>query len=77
MHRIDICYGLFDLAVQRKCVRLEQRAFTGADHLVAMAALAAAFPEHNLHVADLPYRLSSWALAEPVWLHRNDFNEYD
>jgi ribosomal protein S18 acetylase RimI-like enzyme len=31
-----------------------------------MAALVEAFPEHNLHVIDLPYRLCSWALDEPA-----------
>jgi mycothiol synthase len=31
----------------------------------AMIALAHAFPTDNLHVADLPYRLSSWAVDYP------------
>ena len=30
-----------------------------------MAALVRAFPASNLHIADLPYRLSSWALDDP------------
>lgn len=30
-----------------------------------MAALACAFPGENLHVIDLPYRLSSWAFDDP------------
>ena len=40
-----------------------------------MAALVAAFPKQNLHVADLPYRLSSWALDDPanvgLWLNEH------
>jgi mycothiol synthase len=47
------------------------RAFAGEADLQAMAALAKAFPTNNLHVADLPYRFSSWALDYPdniaVW----------
>jgi mycothiol synthase len=30
-----------------------------------MSALARQFADHNLHVIDLPYRLSSWALDDP------------
>jgi len=30
-----------------------------------MAVLVNAFPKSNLHVADLPYRLSSWAFDDP------------
>ncbi len=41
------------------------RPYTGEPDLQAMAALANAFPAHNLHVADLPYRFSSWALDYP------------
>jgi mycothiol synthase len=37
-----------------------------------MAALAYTFPDGNLHVTDLPYRLSSWGLDDPgnvrLWL---------
>ena len=40
-----------------------------------MAALAQAFPAENLHVVDLPYRLSSWALDDPdnvgLWLNEH------
>jgi ribosomal protein S18 acetylase RimI-like enzyme len=41
------------------------RAFTGEPDLQAMAALTNAFPSTNLHVTDLPYRFSSWALDDP------------
>jgi mycothiol synthase len=54
---------------------LHQRPFAGAADVTAMAALVDAFPEQNLHVVDLPYRLCSWALDEPdnvcLW-----FNEH-
>ena len=38
---------------------------TRAQQLAAMAALARAFPATHLHVIDLPYRFSSWALDDP------------
>lgn len=38
-----------------------QREFSGEADKWAMAALVQAFPAGNLHVTDLPYRLSSWA----------------
>jgi ribosomal protein S18 acetylase RimI-like enzyme len=38
--------------------------YDDTDKLV-MASLAAAFSGDNLHVIDLPYRLSSWALDDP------------
>lgn len=37
----------------------------GTDHH-ALIALARAFPATNLHIVDLPYRLSSWALDDPA-----------
>lgn len=43
----------------------QMRPYTGETDLQAMAALANAFPALNLHVADLPYRFSSWALDYP------------
>jgi mycothiol synthase len=43
---------------------LRQRPFSGKDDLRGMSALVEAFPEQNLHVVDLPYRLCSWALDE-------------
>ena len=41
------------------------RPYTGDPDLHSMSALANAFPTHNLHVTDLPYRFSSWALDYP------------
>jgi mycothiol synthase len=41
-----------------------QRSFSEGDDR-GMAALVRAFPASNLHIADLPYRLSSWALDDP------------
>ena len=41
-----------------------QREFSGEADLQAMAALAQASPADNLHVIDLPYRFSSWALDD-------------
>ena len=42
-----------------------QRGFSGETDVQAMIALAHLAPTDNLHVADLPYRMSSWALDEP------------
>lgn len=44
---------------------INQRAFSGQADVQAMSALAAAFPADNLHIVDLPYRCSSWALDDP------------
>lgn len=41
------------------------RKFSGEVDIQAMVDVARAFPEDNLHVVDLPYRLSSWALDDP------------
>jgi mycothiol synthase len=46
-------------------IKIEQRAFSGEPDKQAMLALARAFPGDNLHILDLPYRLSSWALDDP------------
>ena len=46
-------------------MELQLRPFGGEADLGSMAALAKAFPAANLHVADLPYRFSSWALDYP------------
>jgi ribosomal protein S18 acetylase RimI-like enzyme len=47
------------------------RAYAGAVDQQCMAQLAQTFPDGNLHVVDLPYRLSSWAFDYPenigVW----------
>lgn len=45
-------------------MKITQRTFSGATDLQQMAALVNAFPTDNLHVIDLPYRFSSWALDE-------------
>src|SRR5260370_14112437 len=54
---------------------LRQRPFAGTADVAAMAGLVADFPEHNLHVVDLPYRLCSWALDEPenvcLWVNEH------
>ena len=46
-------------------MKISQRAFSGQTAIQAMVALARAFPTHNLHFVDLPYRLSSWAMDDP------------
>ncbi len=46
-------------------MKIGQREFCGETDKRAMIALAHAFPTDNLHVVDLPYRLSSWALETP------------
>ncbi len=45
---------------------IHQRAFSGQADVQAMLALAAAYPAENLHIVDLPYRFSSWALDDPA-----------
>ena len=42
-----------------------QRPFVGEADRQAMMVLSRASATHNLHVVDLPYRLSSWALDDP------------
>jgi hypothetical protein len=42
-----------------------QRKFSRQANLRAMAALVKDFPTDNVHVINLPYRLSSWALDDP------------
>jgi mycothiol synthase len=41
---------------------IHTRTYQGIVDLPAMIALANAYPQHNLHTVDLPYRFSSWAL---------------
>ncbi|MEM7125524.1 MAG: hypothetical protein AAF702_04305 [Chloroflexota bacterium] len=52
-------------------MKVTQKAFSGPNDLQAMTALANDFPYENLHVADLSYRFSSWAMDFPeniqVW----------
>jgi mycothiol synthase len=45
--------------------RIIRREFSGQADLRAMAALVHEAPADNLHVADLPWRLSSWAFDYP------------
>ncbi|MBN1813743.1 MAG: GNAT family N-acetyltransferase [Anaerolineae bacterium] len=45
--------------------RMIQREFSGEADRRAMAVLVHGFPACNLHVADLPYRFSSWAFDCP------------
>lgn len=47
-------------------MKMSLRAFAGGEDIAAMIALAVAFPDGNLHVVDLPYRLASWALDDPA-----------
>lgn len=44
---------------------IRQRSYAGEIDKRAMAALVDASPNSNFHVADLPYRLSSWAFDVP------------
>jgi mycothiol synthase len=46
-------------------MRTSRREFCGETDTQAMMALAHVRPTDNLHVVDLPYRLSSWALDDP------------
>jgi ribosomal protein S18 acetylase RimI-like enzyme len=46
-------------------MQTHQRSFRGAADIQEMIARAQAFPEDSLHVVDLPYRLSSWAIDFP------------
>ena len=46
-------------------MKTSQREFSGEADKQEMAALVHAFPTGNLHVVDLPYRLSSWAFDDP------------
>ena len=43
---------------------VQQRTFAGKADLQAMSDLSHRFPRENLHLTDLPYRLSSWGLDE-------------
>jgi mycothiol synthase len=46
-------------------MRFQERPFSGESQVRAMLDLAALSPHDNLHVVDLPYRFSSWALDDP------------
>ena len=55
---------------------IAQREFSGEADIQAMMALARLAPRENLHIIDLPYRLSSWALDHPgnvgMWVNADD-----
>ncbi|MBI5933980.1 MAG: GNAT family N-acetyltransferase [Chloroflexi bacterium] len=46
-------------------MKITQRNYSGKQDKALMSALARQFAENNLHVIDLPYRFSSWALDDP------------
>jgi mycothiol synthase len=46
-------------------MKITQQKYSGDADKGEMAALARAFPAENMHMTDLPYRLSSWALDDP------------
>ena len=50
--------------------------FSGEADKLAMLDLVRAYPAGNLHIADLPYRLSSWAFDYPenvgLWVNDQD-----
>ncbi len=54
---------------------ITQRSFSTEQDKYRMSALARQFSENNLHVIDLPYRFSSWALDNPenvrLWFDEN------
>lgn len=47
-------------------MQISENSFNGETDLKDMAALVYAAPTANVHVVDLPYRLSSWAFDEPA-----------
>ena len=47
-------------------MRISDRTYQGKSDLAEMLALAHAFPGEQRHVVDLPYRLCSWAMDDPV-----------
>lgn len=55
---------------------LIQRPFHSETHLQQMSSLAHAYPAEQIHLADLPYRLCSWALDDPqnvgLWFDEAD-----
>ena len=58
-------------------MRITQRPYQGDHDQALMADLVRAQPQANLHVVDLPYRLSSWAFDDPdnVCLWENERGE--
>jgi ribosomal protein S18 acetylase RimI-like enzyme len=56
-------------------MKITPRRFSSEQDKFRMSALARQCPKHNLHVIDLPYRLSSWAFDDPenicLWFDEN------
>lgn len=46
-------------------MKITERTFAGDADLQAMAELVRQFPDENIHVVDLPYRLCSWSFDYP------------
>jgi len=46
-------------------MKIIQRSYSTEQDKYLISALARQFSENNLHVIDLPYRLSSWAFDNP------------
>ena len=46
-------------------MEIRQRQYSGEADKLAMISLAQLAPADHVHVVDLPYRLSSWALGDP------------
>lgn len=57
-------------------MQIIQRVFSGESDLLAMSALANEFPTDNMHVIDLPYRFSSWAIEQAenvgIWVDEDN-----
>jgi len=57
-------------------MQIIERTFSGNEDLEVMTELVRKFPTENLHVVDLPYRLSSWSFDFPdnihLWSDEND-----
>ena len=56
-------------------MRIIQQLYSGEEDKTAMIQLARECQAETLHVTDLPYRLSSWALDEAgnvgLWVNEN------
>lgn len=46
-------------------MKITEHTFSGNSDLQAMAELVRQFPDENIHVVDLPYRLCSWSFDYP------------
>lgn len=57
-------------------MKISQRNYCGEADKSEMMALALSLQGETLHVIDLPYRLSSWALDDPdnisLWVDENN-----